>query len=183
MKRLLLQLTVSNLLLLAIVIVWGHLLGRGSGWSREFDVIVGLTGLFSLTVHSIIYTYFIVSGKFVQSAIEEHGYRDENAKKLAKTYKLNAFRYGFIAIMFTSTAMMLHFWSGDSAGQGAIWRGWAGISAWLSLLVSVYAAKIEWKYIGANSVLSDEILDALGDRTQPAAPRRGSAETGKEMHT
>lgn len=170
MKRLLLQLTVSNLLLLAIVIVWGHFLPRGSAWSRQFDVLVGLAGMFSLTVHSVIYTYFIVSGKFVQSAIEEHGYRDENARKTAKTYKLKAFRYGFIAIMFTSTAMMLHFWSGDSAGEGAIWRGWAAISAWLALLVSVYAAKVEWNYIGANSVLTDEILEALGDRTQTAAP-------------
>jgi len=175
MKRLLLQLTVSNLLLLTIVIVWGHLLGRGSAWARQFDVIVGLTGLFSLAVHSIIYTYFIVSGKFVQSAIEEHGYRDEHARKTAKTYKLKAFRYGFIAIMFTSTAMMLHFWSGDSAGAGAIWRGWAAISAWLSLLISLYAAKIEWNYIGANSVFTDEILHALGDRTHAAPSTPGES--------
>ncbi|MCC6909071.1 MAG: hypothetical protein IT430_14100 [Phycisphaerales bacterium] len=172
MKRLLLQLTVSNLLLLAVVIVWGHFIARDSSWSRQFDLLVGMAGLFSLTVHSIIYTYFIVSGKFVQSAIEEHGYRDATARQRARSYKLKAFRYGFIAIVFTSVAMMLHFWSGASAGEGAIWRGWAAISAWLALLVSLYAAKIEWKYIGASSVLSEEILDALGDRTHtaPAAP-------------
>lgn len=167
MKRLLLQLTVSNLLLLAVVIVWGHFITRDSSWSRQFDVLVGMAGLFSLTVHSIIYTYFIASGKFVQSAIEEHGYHDATARQRAKSYKLKAFRYGFIAIVSTSVAMMLHFWSGASAGDAAIWRGWAAISAWLALLVSLYAAKVEWKYIGANSVLSDEILEALGDRSQP----------------
>lgn len=168
MKRLLLQLTVSNLLLLTIVIVWGHFLGRDSSWARQFDVLAGMAGLFSLTVHSIIYTYFIASGKFVQSAIEEHGYTDRSAQQRAKSYKLKAFRYGFMAIVFTTVAMMLHFWSSLSAGEGAIWRGWAAIGAYLALLMSLYAAKVEWKYIGANSVLSDEILTALGDRTTNA---------------
>lgn len=168
MKRLLLQLTVSNLLLLTLVIVWGHFVARDSTWNRQFDVLVGLAGLFSLTVHSIIYTYFIVSGKFVQSAIEEHGYADASARQVAKSYKLKAFRYGFIAIVFTSVAMMLHFWAGAAAGERAIWRGWEGIGAWLALLVSLYAAKVEWKYICANGVLSEEILEALGDRTQGA---------------
>lgn len=175
MKRLFLQLTLANLLLLAIVIGWGHVLDAASAWRNHYDVLAGLTCLFTLTVHSIVYTYFIAFGKFVQSAIEEHGYADRRAEILARSYKLKSFRYGFLAIALTATAMMLHFWSSGTAGEGAWWRGWAALGAGLALLANVYAARVEWKYVCAAGVLSDEILAALGDRQGPGAPDRAAA--------
>ena len=164
MKQLFLQLTLANLLMLALVIGWGHVIALDSPWMKQFDVLVAFAALFTLTVHSIIYTYFIASGKFVQSAIEEHGYPDLNARALNRMYKLKSFRYGFMAIMVTAGAMMLHFLSGHSAGEGGLWRGWAAIGAYLAVLMNVHAARIEWKYVCANSVLSDEILKTLGQR-------------------
>lgn len=169
MKRLFLQLTLANFLLLAIVTVWGLFLPAPSPWMKQFDVLVVLASLFCLTVHSIVYTYFIASGKFVQSAIEEHGYADRNALALNKSYKLKSFRYGFMAILVTAGAMMLHFLTAAPAADGGLWRGWAAVGAGLALLMNIHAARIEWKYVCANSVLSDEILKALGDRTGHAA--------------
>lgn len=172
MKRLFLQLTVANFLLLVLVIGWGLWLGRGSPWQNQFDALAGIASLFTLTVHSIVYTYFIAFGKFVQSAIEEHGYPDRKAESLARSYKLKSFRYGFIAIALTATAMMLHFWTSGPAGEGAWWRGWAALGAGLALLANLHAARVEWKYVCAASVLSDEVLAAFGDREGPAARAR-----------
>ncbi len=174
MKRLFLQLTLANFLLLAIVTLWGLFLPPASPGMKQFDVLVVLAALFCLTVHSIVYTYFIASGKFVQSAIEEHGYADRNALALNKAYKLKAFRYGFLAILVTAGAMMLHFLSAQPHGEGGLWRGWAAIGAGLAFLMNIHAARIEWKYICANSVLSDEILQALGDRTNGGPSTAGA---------
>jgi len=157
MKRFFIQLTNANMLLLVIVTVWGHFADP----TTSFPVLVGFTAVFTALVHSIIYTYFIAAGKFVERAIEEHGYPKTDAVKVAKSNKMQSFRYGFMAIMFTMGAAFCYYWSSPVRQETAIWAGWAAIASYLAILMNLYAAKIEWKYIVANGVITDDILKTM----------------------
>jgi len=157
MKRFFIQLTNANMLLLLTVTVWGHFADPNS----SFPVLVGFTAVFTALIHSIIYTYFIATGKFVERAIEEHGYPRTEAMDQAKSNKMKAFRYGFLAIMVTMGAAFCYYWSSPVRQDLAIWRGWAAIASYLAILMNLYAAKIEWKYISANGVITDDILNTL----------------------
>jgi len=157
MKRFFIQITNANMLLLLIVTVWGHFADARSA----FPVLVGFTAVFTALIHSVIYTYFIATGKFVERAIDEHGYGDQSALGRVKKNKMQSFRYGFFAIVFTMGAAFFYFWSSPVRQDMAIWRGWAAISSYLAILMNLYAAKIEWKYICANCVITDDILKTM----------------------
>lgn len=176
MQRLFWNLSIANLLLLTIVVAWGHFIDPADTVALgRFDVLASLAGLFTLLVHSIVYTYFIAAGKFVQAAVEEHGHPDATAIDRAKRHKLKAFRYGFMAIWATFLALVLHFWLRPGGGGIAANDGghepWVTTAAYLALLMNACAAHVEGKYVAANGVLTDKVLAEVSARRAGAATR------------
>ena len=163
MKRLFLQLTMANLALLLGVTVWGHFLSTEPDAMSRFDILAVLVTIFCALIHSVIYTYFIATCKFVERAVEEHGYEPATAKEETKKNKLRSFRYAFLAMFSVMIACFLYFWSSPVRQEFAIARGWATIAGYLAIILNIYAAKIEWKYIVANGVITDDILAQISE--------------------
>ncbi len=181
MKRLFLQLTFANSMLLIGVTIWGHFLSAEPDAMSGFDVLAVLVTIFTALVHSVVYTYFIATAKFVERAVEEHGYAHALSVDDAKANKRKAFRYGFLAMLGVMIACFFYFWSSPVRQELAIGRGWAAIASYLAILMNLYAAKIEWKYIVANCVITDDILATISEPLEieadgPAPPRTPSAE-------
>ena len=164
MKKLFIQLTLANLTLLLLVTIWGHFISSEQASKSAFDVLVGIVAVFTAFIHSVIYTYFIATAKFVERAVEEHGYSKPDAINQAKSNKRKSFRYAFLAMFITMTAAFLTYWGSRAIRHDlAIWRGWPPIASYLAILTNIYAAKIEWKYILANGVITDDILNTVSD--------------------
>jgi len=157
-------------MLILVVTVWGHVISREQASQSAFDVLVGIAAVFASLIHSIVYTYFIATSKFVERAVEEHGYPDPAAIDRSKLNKRKAFRYGFLAILFAMFAAFLYFWSSPVRQEEAVWRGWASIGAWLAFLINLYAARREWEYVVKNCVITDDILRKV------EGARKGEAE-------
>lgn len=171
MKNLFIQLSVANMLLLLIVAGWGHM--RGGETDAGFETLVIITTVFTALVHSIVYTYFIAASKFVQSAVEDHGYPHVAAIDQSKTNKRKAFRYAFMAMMAVMIAAFLYFAGSPVRQDAAISRAWASIGVFFAILMNAYGIRKEWEYLKANLVLSDDILSVvteLRDQHPPVDP-------------
>ncbi len=158
MKRLFLQLTMANLVLLGGVVVWGHFRSAPSEGGLDFMSLVVIVAIFSSLVHSIFYTYFIATAKFVERAVEEHGYSDTSAPAQAKLNKRKSFNYGFLAILSVIVASSFAFNASPVRQELAGTPFWAAVFAYLAVVMNLYAAKIEWKYIVRNCVITDAIF-------------------------
>jgi len=178
MKTFFLQTAVANLALLLLVIGWGHVQARSGEPSAAFDVLVVLVATFSVLVHSIVYTYFIASGKFFETAVEEHGYPDPTVVEQAKENKRKAFRFAFLAMFAVVVTAGLWFASSPVRQDLAISRWWPAISAWIAILVSLHATRKEWFFLGRNLALADDVLDTVTRIRDAAAPRPASDRAG-----
>ncbi len=178
MKNLFLNLTSANILLLTIVVAWGVVRGFGddAATSPSFDVLVVLTAVWTALVHSIFYTYFIAATRFVERAVEDHGYSDPQATDRAKRNKRVAFRYGFMAIVATVTAASLHFMASPVRQELAISAWWALGAAAVAVVFNLYGARKEWECLEDNLVLSDAILNEVTALREERLSRQQQAE-------
>ncbi|MBL1217573.1 MAG: hypothetical protein D8M59_08765 [Planctomycetes bacterium] len=158
----------SNLMLLVIVAIGGHLVDPGGPRRAGFDVLVILATVYCALVHSIVYTYFIAAGKYIQSAMEDHNLGCESHLVRAKANKKMSFRYVLLAILATMTAAFLYYAGNPVRGDGAISPWWAAAGTYVALAVNIMAIPFEWKYIRANSVLTKEVTNGVQQAGQVA---------------
>lgn len=168
MQSLFKSLASANLILLLIVAVWGCFPRTSNADVGGFDVLSGMTAVLCALFHSIVYTYFIASGKFAETAVDERGFPDKSVVGTVKGHKRQAFRYGFLAILATMTAVFLYYASSPVRGPNAIGNVWGIVGGFGMVLINLWATLKEWKFVAANGVLMDEILRVLG--SGPAAP-------------
>lgn len=163
------MLTSSNLMLLVVTTIGGHIVDPGGPRRADFDVLVILATVFAALVHSVVYTYFIAAGKYIESALEDHDVSCEEVLAQAKRNKKKAFRYVLPAILATMTAAFLYYAGNPVRGDGAISPLWGAIGAYLALAVNMAVVPMEWKYIRSNSVLTLRVTNEVQARQSAAA--------------
>lgn len=175
MKNLFKSLSIANVALLVLVVVWGHFLylGGDGGPGASFDVLAAIVAVFCALVHSIVYTYFIASGRFVESAIEEHGFADREVFCQVRRNKRIAFRYAFLAMCATMIGLFCHFAAaGPALDNNGLSGWWVALASYIAVVVNVGVIRPEWKQIIATSVITAEILADV------ARPIRSIADPG-----
>ncbi|MFG0331345.1 MAG: hypothetical protein ACF8PN_15770 [Phycisphaerales bacterium] len=179
MKALFRNLATALVTLLLIVTVWGHFVPRDEADAlTAFDVLAVIVTVFGILVHSIVYTYFIASGKFAQTAIEEHGYPDPEAERRIKRNKIQAFRYAFIGMIGLMLAVSLYFAASPVRGDDAIRPLWAAFGAYAAILINLWAIGKEWKFIVANSVITSEITESVATAREQRLGATNSGHAG-----
>lgn len=163
MRNLYLQLTVSYLLLLTAVLVTGLFINPLGAYGNAFDVLVAIAVLFSVTVHSITYTYFIAASKFAQRAVEEHGVGTPALIEESKACKRKGARYLYMAMFAAMGAVFVYFWSLPDADGSGPWRGWALLAGIGALIVNAMMSLRVMKYVEESCVLNDGILAQVPD--------------------
>lgn len=149
-------LAVVNSLLLLLVAATGWLARTGSV-SSSMHVQAGLFGtLFTCLVHSIIFVYFLGTGKSIKTACEEHGIRDDFTRS-TRRLKGQAFPFA----LFGALAIM-----GVAIAGGGVNSGVIQPSIHLYLALSVFAWNImcfffEYKAVRTNMNLLTKLAEAL----------------------
>lgn len=132
-----------------------------------YHFLAGLfAAVFTLLVHSIVFTYFIGTGRWVKEI--------RNSYPLSKTFAARASRLKLRVLAAAMTSMLLVI---ATAGFGAAadpassvdFQGWAGLSpaslhlivAVLTVAVNLAAFVVELLAVGRNVRLIDEVMGAV----------------------
>ena len=152
MKRIFIGLAAFNVLLFAILagLGFGVLADRAQYFSIHF--LFGLfTTLYTTFVQSLIFVYFLGTGKWIKDAVAG---RPGEAEIVARTKKLKAMTFGFAtysALMIVAAAIL-----GAAADTGFV-PGWVhGVASALAMGLNVVSYFPEAKAIGLNLQLLDD---------------------------
>jgi hypothetical protein len=166
MHRIFLGLAVTNGSLLVASYVVGLIsIGepRGPGMADPWHLVHFLLGLFTLLttllVHSIVYTYFLGTGKWVKEVVRVYK-MPEWVEAQAKKNKKKAFRFEFWSMALISIAAWLGAASDSRQGFNATWHLAA---ASVALAFNLGAFAVEYVVIVAQARLLLEVK-ARADR-------------------
>ena len=121
-----------------------------------------LTTMATLAVHSVVYTYFLATGKWAQEVVRVYGL-PEWVNHQAKKNKRKAFRFEF----WSMTLVAVTAWLGaaaDTQGLNPLWH--LGVAA-LTLAFNFGAFAVEYAVIVAQARLLAEVKDQA-DRLREA---------------
>lgn len=166
MHRIFLGLAVSNASLLIVSFVVGLITsgevrqaGHTAPWHGTHFLLGLFTTMWTLLVHSIVYTYFLGTGKWVKEVVRVYQL-PEWVEAQAKKNKRKAFRFEFLSMALIGAAAWF--------GAGADAQGWN--PTWhlaltsLALAFNIGAFAVEYAVIVAQSRLLIEVknqADAL----------------------
>jgi len=167
MLRYFLVLAVSDGSLLIASFVLGLLAsgeprGPGAIWRGVHVLFALLTTMTTLAVHSIVYTYFLATGKWAKEVVRVYGL-PEWINTQAKKNKRKAFRFEF----WSMTLIAIAAWIGaaaDTQGINPLWH--LGIAA-VTLAFNFGAFVIEYAVIVSQARLLMEVKDQA-DRLRAA---------------
>jgi hypothetical protein len=161
--------------------------GPGAVW-RPTHVLFSLaTVVLLLAIHSIVYTYFVATGKWAKEVIEVYQLPDWIGTQATKN-KRRAFRF----IMGSMTTIAIAAWMGAAADtRGSFYAVWHLGSAAFALAYNVGSFVVEYAVIVAHVRLLADLKDradrlreeryglnhAIGaavDKTSPPNPRDSS---------
>lgn len=180
MKQVFIGLFAADMILLSAAAALGW---AGSG-PRAFAHHFGLglfAVLYTVLMHSIVYTYFIVSGKMVGELVERSGIGGgltDSALKL----KIKTFRYAFLAMVaviltaiFGARVSAVAVGEADASAVSAA-RTLHMIVAIIAFLIQPPVAALEYRNIGLQAALTNEALAAHAKKRAAAAEeQRGQA--------
>ncbi|MGO9470863.1 MAG: hypothetical protein ACLQVF_42770 [Isosphaeraceae bacterium] len=179
MIRYFLVLAVTGGSLLAADFVLG-LLAAGTapgagGIARGIHVLFSLTAVVALLgVHSIVYTYFVATGKWAKEVVTVYGLPDWFTTQATKN-KRRAFRF----VMWSMTAIALAAWLGAAADtRGPAYSLWHLGFAALAVGFNLGSFVVEYTVIGAQVRLLHE-LKQQADRLREARYGRENADSGE----
>jgi hypothetical protein len=145
-------------LLAAGTIPGGGRIARGIHVLFSLATVVALLG-----VHSIVYTYFVATGKWAKEVVTVYGLPDWFVTQATKN-KRRAFRF----VMWSMIAIAVAAWLGAAADtQGAAYSLWHLGFAALALGFNLSSFVVEYSVIGAHVRLLLE-LKAQADRLREA---------------
>jgi hypothetical protein len=126
------------------------------GTARGLHVLFSLaTVVVLLGIHSIIYTYFVATGKWAQEVVHVYQLPDWIVTQ-AKKNKRRAFRF----IMLSMTTIAVAAWLGAAADtQGPSYAIWHLGFALFALAFNLGAFVVEYAVIGAHVRLLTELKD------------------------
>lgn len=137
-------------------------LGPGAKLRAVHVLFAILTTMATLGVHSVVYTYFLATGKWAAEVVRVYGL-PEWANQQAKANKKKAFRLEFRAM--TWVAIAAWFGAGaDAQGWNPLWH--LGF-ALLAIVYNLYAFVAEYQLILTHARLLTEVKDQA-DRLREA---------------
>jgi hypothetical protein len=115
----------------------------------------GLFGvILNLAVHSIVFIYFLGTGRWVKEVALAYALPDAPLPRLTRDLKRRTFPPALFAMLIPIAAA--------AAGMGVQLREWPwylhGSLALLTLLVNVWAYRIEYRNISTNGQVLDDVL-------------------------
>jgi hypothetical protein len=140
---------------------------------------VGLyTALLTLFVHSLIFVYFLGTGRWVKEVAIAYDLPDVPYPKLTRELKRQAFPPALFAMLIVIATA--------AAGAGAQTQVWPwGVHATvatLALLVNAWAYRIEYRCLSANIVALDEVTAEI-DRVRASRGLPSNAEALEQQNT
>jgi hypothetical protein len=171
MARILVRLSVLNLLALVAVFVvglWSWLSGgRTSGTSKLYDVHFYLALftiiLLNLGVHCLAFIYFLGTGRWIKEVALAYGIPDEPLPKLTRDLKRRTYPVALAAMLVPIAAAV--------AGMGVHFQGWPwpyhfalGVA---TLLVNAWAFAVEYRNVCLNGTVLDRVMAEV-DRIRAA---------------
>lgn len=157
MIPLFLGLTLANVLGLATALTLGYMsLARGA--VRPYHLLAGaLAAILCIAVHSIVFTYFIATAKWIQHAVVVRGL-DPALAAPTRSFKAMAFPAALLCMLAVFAAAVmgaLH----DTYGMSRTVHHLAALGA---IVVNLGGAAVEFAAIARNGRLIDEILARIG---------------------
>jgi hypothetical protein len=145
--------------------------------ARGVHVLFSLaTVVILLGVHSIVYTYFVATGKWAKEVVQAYQLPDWISTQATKN-KRRAFRF----IMGSMTAIAAAAWMGAAADtRGPFYAGWHLAAAAFALAFNLGSFVVEYGVIGAHVRLLGELKDRAdqlrAERYGPQAAGAGAVE-------
>jgi len=182
MIRYFLILAVTGGSLLAADFVLGFLAAGtvpgGTGIARGIHVLFSLVAVVALLgVHSIVYTYFVATGKWAKEVVTVYGLPDWFTTQATKN-KRRAFRF----VMWSMTAIAVAAWLGAAADtRGRAYTLWHLGFAALAMGFNLASFVVEYTVIVAQVSLLQELKDQA-DRMRAVRYQPANANTGDSAH-
>jgi hypothetical protein len=125
-----------------------------------------VTGVFTLLVHCLIFTYFLGTGRWVKEVARAYQLPDDPLPKATREFKRTAFPPALFA-MLTVIATIA-----SGAGAQTASESWWGLShpilAVAALAINGWAYVIEYRTVAANGVVMDQVMAEVEARQQAA---------------
>ncbi len=155
--------------------------GPHAVWHGIHFLFALFTTMFTLLVHSILYTYFIATGKWAKEVVQVYGL-PEWINDQAKKNKRKAFRFEF----WSMTLIAITAWFGGAADQIGSNPTWHLVVAAFTLAFNLGAFVVEYAVIVAQARLLLEVkaradqmrLERYGP--EPAVMAEPSTGTGED---
>jgi hypothetical protein len=157
MAQLFVILAALNILALATTFFVG-ICSRFAGMDLDLFILHFTLGLFSalltLLVHCIIFTYFLGTGRWVKETALAYHLPDAEFYRKTRELKRSSFPPALAAMLVTIAT------AGAGAGQQSAEWPWLvhGALAALTLLVNLWAYRIEFRDVTANAAVLDAVM-------------------------
>lgn len=180
MKQVFIGLFAADMILLSAAAVLGWAGGGPQTFAYHFGL--GLFAVFyTVLMHSIVYTYFIVSGKMIGELMERAGL-PADLTDTARKLKMKTFRYAFMAMVavilaavFGARVSAVAVGDVDASDVSAA-RTLHMIMAIIAFLIQPPVAALEYRNIGLQAALTNQALAAHEKKRAAAAQeQRGQA--------
>lgn len=155
MNRIFLGLAVTSGTMLVVTFVLGFFVPpRQGGFWHDLHFLVALTSLVvTMMVHSIVYTWFIGTGKWIKEVVHVYGL-PEWVNAQAKKHKRRAFPFIFWSIMFLGAAAWLGAYVDTRRDAQPLWH--LGVAA-VSLAFNLVAFVMEYASILTQARLLEDV--------------------------
>jgi hypothetical protein len=148
-------LTLVNLLCLSVAGILGFSYWSAGEPVKAWHMLAGaLAALTCTAVHSIVFTYFAATAKWVQHAIELKGL-DRGLAEPTRSFRAQAFPAAIIAIAVVFLAAV----SGAATDNSYISAGWHKGLALGGIAVNIVVGIVEFRAIARNGRLIDRVLE------------------------
>jgi hypothetical protein len=115
------------------------------------------TALLTLLVHCLIFTYFLGTGRWVKEVTLAYNLPDAPLHKETRELKRRTFPPALAAMLITIATA--------AAGAGAQLKEWPwpvhATLATLTILVNLWAFRIEYRNVNANSAVLDQVMSEV----------------------
>ena len=150
-------LTGFNLLCLSITTALGYaVMFAGPKYAAYHQLAGSLSAVACCAVHCVVFTYFIATAKWVQHAIEVK-HLDQQLAAPTRSFKAQAFPSAILAMLIVFIAAVV----GVATFSYGIRPIWHHALAWISVVVNLLVAVVEYRAIARNGALIDSILGRI----------------------
>ena len=179
MTRILVNLTALNFTALAaaFVVGWVSFFRKSRGDSEDptymLHVYLGLiAATTTLGVHSLVFIYFLGTGRWVKEVAIAYRIPDQPLPKLTRELKRKAFPAALFAMLVPIAT--------SSAGGGVATMAWPwvwhAVLATMTLLVNAWAFAVEYRCVRTNAGVIDQVMREVDRiRTERGLPTNAEA--------